>query len=172
MINPDVNDWRSDLRMVAEMFGKEEEAEAYISDYEAKAAEVGAAIKAVNGEQATYYAFLAGDDIHFLFTGAAYGDIFYNDMGLAMPENLPEQDSIELPMVDLEALTEIESDYILILASDEQRAEFESSSVFNSMETVQNGNVIWVSLSPYFNQAYSPYGKYQLLDELQELLIR
>jgi hypothetical protein len=40
------------------------------------------------------------------------------------------------------------------------------------MESVKAGRVIWLPQSPYFNQAYSVYGKRLLLDELETLLIR
>jgi iron complex transport system substrate-binding protein len=171
VIEPTVNDWRGDLRMVGELFEAQSAVEAYIAEYEAKAQEVGEAIKAANGPDATYFAFLTGGNAYYLFTGAAYGDMFYNDMGLKVPPGLPEQDSITLPTVSLEGLTEIPADYLVILASADDRATLEGSSVWNSLESVQSGKVIWLPQSPYFNQAYSIYGKKLLLDELKDLLI-
>ncbi len=172
VINPDVNDWRADLRMVSELFDKKEIAEKYIADYEEKTKAAGEAIKAANGEDRTYFAFLTGGGNYYLFTGAAYGDIFYNDMGLGVPKALPAQDSITLPTASLEGLTEIDADYMVVLASDEDKAALEASLVWNSIRAVKEGHVIWLPQSPYFNQAYSVYGKSSLVDELKTLLIQ
>ncbi len=170
VIEPNVNDWRSDLRMVAAIFDKNDAAEAYIADYDKRVKEIGAKIKAANGEAATYFSFLTGGDKYYLFTGAAYGDILYNDMGLAAPEKLPEQDSITLPVATLEGLSEINADYMIILASEEDKAALTGSSVFNSLEAMKNDHVIWLTQSPYFNQAYSTYGKGKLIDEIETML--
>jgi iron complex transport system substrate-binding protein len=172
IIEPTVNDWRGDLRMVGELFDAGAVVESYIADYEARAQEAGVKIKAANGPEATYFAFLTSGNSYYLFTGAAYGDIFYNDMGLGIPPGLPEQDSITLPSVGLEGLTGISADYMLVLASPDDRAALEASSVWNTMESVRAGRVIWLPQSPYFNQAYSDYGKKLLIDELETLLIR
>ncbi|MDR2419378.1 MAG: ABC transporter substrate-binding protein [Treponema sp.] len=172
VIEPTVNDWREDLRMVGELFDSGAAVESYIAEYEAQAREVGAVVKAANGPDATYFAFLTGGNAYYLFTGAAYGDMFYNDMGLGIPPDLPEQDSITLPTASLEGLTTISADYMVVLASADDRAALEASSVWNSMESVIAGRVIWLPQSPYFNQAYSVYGKKLLLDELETLLVQ
>lgn len=172
VIEPTVNDWRGDLRMVGEIFGEQAAVESYIAGYEAKARETGTAIKAANGAGATYFSFLTAGTSYYLFTGAAYGDMFYNDMGLGIPPELPEQNSITLPTATLEGLTGINADYMVVLASADDRAALEASSVWNSMESVKAGHVIWLPQSPYFNQAYSVYGKNLLLDELKTLLVQ
>jgi iron complex transport system substrate-binding protein len=172
VIDPTVNDWRGDLRMVGELFDEGAAVESYIAAYEARAREIGDLIKAANGPDATYFSFLTSGNSYYLFTGAAFGDMFYNDMGLGVPPDLPEQDSITLPTATLEGLTGISADYMVVLASADDRAALEASSVWNSMESVKAGRVIWLPQSPYFNQAYSIYGKKLLLDELETLLVR
>lgn len=171
VIEPDVNDWRSDMRMVADIFEAHDEVEEFIMQYDERAREIGEAIRLANGEDTTYFAFLAAGTDYFLFTGAAFGDIMYNDMGLGIPDRLPEQDDISLPVASLEGLTEINADFMIILASDEDRHTLESSSVWQNMEAVIQDNVIWLPQSPYFNQAYSVYGRNLLIDELKDLLI-
>jgi iron complex transport system substrate-binding protein len=170
VIEPNVNDWRGDLRMVAGLFNASEAAEQFIGAYNEKALAVGRAIRAANGENATYFSFLTAGTSYYLFTGAAYGDIFYNDMGLKAPAKLPAQDSITLPTATLEGLTEIDADYIVVLASPDDRALLEGSAVWNTFKAVKNKHVVWLSQSPYFNQAYSVYGRSTLVDELQRLL--
>jgi iron complex transport system substrate-binding protein len=174
VIEPTVNDWRGDMRMVAALFDDkaEAEAEAYIADYERRAQEVGDAIRAANGADASYFAFLTGGTSYYLFTGAAFGDIFYNDLGLGIPINMPEQDSITLPTATLEGLTEIKADYLVVLASDDDKATLEASAAWNSIDAVKTGSVVWLPQSPYFNQAYSTYGRILLLDELETMLIK
>jgi iron complex transport system substrate-binding protein len=172
VIEPTVNDWRSDLRMVAALFGAEGAAEQWIAEYEAKAAALGERIRAANGEDAAYFSFLTGGSAYYLFTGAAYGDMFYNDLGLGIPANLPQQDSITLPTAAIEGLAGISADYIVALGSEADKAALEAHPLWKSLETVQAGKVLWLPQSPYFNQAYSVYGRMRLLDELETLLIQ
>ncbi len=172
MISPDVNNWRNDFKMVGKLFDKEAAAESYIQDYDTKTKEIGDTIKKANGENATYFAFLTAGSDYYLFTGAAYGDILYNDMKLAAPASLPQQDNISLPVSSLEGLTKIDADYMIVLASDEDKATLEASSVWKNMTAVKNSHVIWLPQSPYFNQAYSVYGKLSLVDKIKELLIQ
>ena len=79
-------DWKEDFMHVAKVFGKEEVATEWINDYLAKAAEVGAQIKATYGEDSSYLSFLASGGSLFIFDQAGLGSILYNDMGLAKPE--------------------------------------------------------------------------------------
>lgn len=170
MIQLEALNWIEDIRSVAEIFGKQEAAEAWIEQYETKAAEAGEAIKEAYGEETSYLSFLASGGQFFVFTGAGFGSVLYQDMGLAVPNGLPEQDSISLPVVTYEGLAEIEADYIFVMATDEDLEQLEANAIWNSLEAVKNEQVVILPASPYFNQGYSSIGRELLLDEIAELL--
>lgn len=163
-------DWKEDFMHVAEVFGKEEEATAWINDYLAKAEEVGAQIKATYGEDSSYLSFLASAGSLFIFDQAGLGSILYNDMGLAKPVGMPEQENISLPVVSLEGLAEIDADYIFAIGTDEDLATLTASSIWNGTNAVKEGNVVILPASPYFNQGYSPIGRLVFVEEVQNLL--
>lgn len=170
MIQLEALNWKDDIYTVAEIFGKEAEAEAWLTAYETKAAEAGAKIKETYGEDASYMSFLASGGQFFVFTGAGFGSILYEDMGLKVPEGMPEQSDISLPVVTYEGLASIKADYIFVMATEADKAELEANAIWNSLPAVENGKVIELTASPYFNQGYSSIGRELLLDEILEML--
>lgn len=163
-------DWTEDFMHVAKVFGKEAEATTWIDNYLAKASEVGNQIKATYGEDSTFLSFLASAGSLFIFDKAGLGSVLYDDMGLAKPAGMPAQEDISLPVVSLEGLAEITSDYIFAIGTDEDLATLTASSIWNGTEAVKAGNVVTLPASPYFNQGYSPIGRLAFVEEVQQLL--
>lgn len=152
MIQLEALNWKDDVRALGKVFGKEEAANEWIANYEAKAKEAGDKIKAKYGENTTYLSFLASGGQFFVFDGAGFGDVLYNDMGLAKPAGMPEQTDISLPVVTYEGLAAIQSDYIFAIATDEDLAQLQANNIWNNLPAVKNGKVVILESSPYFNQ--------------------
>lgn len=170
MIENEALNWKEDIHSVAKVFGLEENATAWLANYEQKALEAGNAIKEMMGEDTSYLSFLASGGQFFVFSGAGFGDVLYNDMGLSMPKGMPEQSDISLPVVTYEGLAEIEADVIFVIATEEALVELQGNSIWNSLPAVKNGKVVVLPSSPYFNQGYSSIGREKLVSELQGLL--
>lgn len=170
MIQLEALNWKDDVRALAKVFDKEDIANEWIANYETKAKEAGDKIKTEYGEDTTYLSFLASGGQFFIFDGAGFGDVLYNDMGLAKPAGMPEQTDISLPVVTYEGLAAIQSDYIFLIATDEDLAQLEANSIWNNLPAVKNGNVVVLESSPYFNQGYSPIGREILVDEIGDML--
>lgn len=170
MIQLEALNWKDDVRTLAKVFNKEDVANEWIANYENKAKEAGDKIKAEYGEDTTYLSFLASGGQFFIFDGAGFGDVLYNDMGLAKPAGMPEQTDISLPVVTYEGLAAIQSDYIFVIATDEDLAQLEANSIWNNLPVVKNGNVVVLESSPYFNQGYSSIGREILVDEIGDML--
>lgn len=170
MIQLEALNWKDDVKALAKVFDKEDIANEWISNYEAKSKESGDKIKAEYGEDTTYLSFLASGGQFFIFDGAGFGNVLYEDMGLAKPAGMPEQTDISLPVVTYEGLAAIQSDYIFLIATDEDLAQLEANSIWNSLPAVKNGNVVVLESSPYFNQGYSPIGREILVDEIGDML--
>ena len=170
MIQLEALNWKDDVRALGKVFDKEDVANEWIANYEAKAKEAGDKIKAEYGEDTTYLSFLASGGQFFIFDGAGFGDVLYNDMGLAKPEGMPEQTDISLPVVTYEGLASIKADYIFLIATAEDLAQLESNAIWNSLPAVKEGHVVVLDSSPYFNQGYSSIGRELLVDEIGEML--
>ena len=170
MIQLEALNWKDDVKALAEVFNKEDVANEWIANYETKAKEAGDKIKAEYGEDTTYLSFLASGGQFFIFDGAGFGDVLYNDMGLAKPEGMPEQTDISLPVVTYEGLAAIQTDYIFLIATDEDLAQLESNAIWNSLPAVKEGKVVVLPSSPYFNQGYSSIGREVLVNEIGDML--
>lgn len=170
MIQLEALNWKEDVRAFAKVFGKEDIANEWIANYEAKAVEAGNKIKAEYGDDTTYLSFLASGGQFFVFDGAGFGDVLYEDMKLAKPEGMPEQADISLPVVTYEGLASIKADYIFLIATDEDLAQLQSNAIWNSLPAVKAGHVVTLASSPYFNQGYSPIGRELLVDEIGGML--
>ena len=92
-------------------------------------------------------------------------------MGLKQPANMPKQDSITLPTVSIEGLTEIDADNIIVIGMESDKQDLEKDSVFNEIRAVKEGNFVFLNASPFFSQAYNPMGRQLLLEEIKKALI-
>lgn len=170
MIQLEALDWKEDVKAFAKVFNKEDEANKWLVTYEEKAKEAGDKVKAEYGEDTTYLSFLASGGQFFIFDGAGFGSVLYDDMTLAKPEGMPEQSDISLPVVTYEGLASIKTDYIFLIATDEDLAQLEANSIWNSLPAVKEGKVVVLESSPYFNIGYSSIGREILVDEIGDIL--
>lgn len=171
MINDNSNDWEAKFKEIAKLFNQEDEAQKWLDDYYKKAKEVGNEIKKANGDE-TYLTVLVSSGQFMVFTEGGIGTILKDDMGLPQPSKMPKQDSITLPTVTLEGLTEIDADHIIVLGTESDKANLESSSVWKEMRAVKDGNVTMLDVSPYFTQAYNPMGRELLLQSIKDELVK
>lgn len=170
MISLDALDWKADLEAFATVFNKEEVAKQWLANYEIKAEKAGEEIKAEYGEDTSYLSFLASGGQFFVFDGAGFGEVLYEDMNLTKPAGMPEQSDISLPVVTYEGLAAIDTDYIFLIATDADLVELEKNAIWNNLPAVKEGHVVTLPASPYFNQGYSPIGRDLLVDEIGDML--
>ncbi|NME82701.1 ABC transporter substrate-binding protein [Clostridium sp. SM-530-WT-3G] len=170
MIKLNALNWKEDIKEFAKVFHKEDVANEWIKNYEESAKAAGDKIKSEYGNDTTYLSFLASGGQFFVFDNAGFGSILYEDMKLAKPEGMPEQSDISLPVVTYEGLAAIKSNYIFAITTDEDLAQLQSNSIWNSLPAVQAGHVVTLPASPYFNQGYSPIGRQLLVNEIGDML--
>lgn len=170
MIKLEALNWKEDVKAFAKVFNKEEAANTWIDNYDKKSKEVGDKIKEIQGVNTTYLSFLASGGQFYVFDGAGFGSVLYEDLGLSKPEGMPKQTDISLPVVNYEGLAEIKADHIFVIATDEDLKTLEGNAIWNSLFAVKNGEVTKLPSSPYFNQGYSSIGREKLLNEIVEML--
>lgn len=170
MLDDYSNDWEKNLGQVAKLFDKEDDAKKWLDSYYEEAKKVGNEIKESKGDK-SYVVALASSGQFMIFTEGGMGTILREDMGLKQPANMPEQDSITLPTVSIEGLTEIDADNIIVIGMESDKQDLEKDSVFNEIRAVKEGNFVFLNASPFFSQAYNPMGRQLLLEEIKKALI-
>ena len=170
MIELEQIDWKQDLHKLAEILNKQDVANEWISQYEKNAQQKGEEIKNTYGENTTYLALLASGGQLFVFDAAGIGSILYDDMSLSKPQNLPEQTNISLPVISYEGLSEIDSDYLILVGTDTDVENLKQSPIYQNLRSVKNGNVIELPSSPYFNMGYSCIGRNIFVNEFPSLM--
>lgn len=170
MLKDYANDWKTQLLDLSKLLNKQDKAQKWIHEYDKKAMINRALIVNKNGKQ-SYLTVLASSGKFYIFSDAGIGSMLYKDMKLPRPENLPKQDSISLPVVNLEGLAQIDADNIIMIATENDKNNLQSSSVWKNMRAVKNDKVVMLESSPYFNQGYNPIGRMLLLDVIKEKLL-
>lgn len=170
MIELKALDWKEDLITIAEIFEKQEVAAEWLESYEAKGIQKGEAIKSHKGEQMTYLSFLASGGQFYVFDGAGFGKVLYDDLRLEKPVGMPEQSDVSLPVVSYEGLAAIKADHIFVMATKDDYEALNSNPIWNSLPAVMAGEVTILEASPYSTQGYSVIGRLLLLDEIEALL--
>ena len=171
MMKDYANDWRSKLTDISKLFGQEKDAQKWLADYDKKAIRIGEEINKSNDKK-TYLTILASTGKFYIFSDAAIGSILLSDMKLVQPSNMPKQEGISLPVVTMEGLSSIDADHIVVVATDADKKDLESSTVWKSMRAVKDGNVTMLPSSPYFAQGYAPIGRELLLDLIKQKFVK
>ena len=172
MLEDQSNDWEEKLEDIAKLFGQEDKAKEWLNAYYEKAEKLGKEIKKANGEDTTYLTVLATSGSFMVFSEGGIGTVLKDDMKLPQPANMPEQDSITLPTVTMEGLSEIDADHIIVIATESDKADLEASSVWSQIRAVKDGNVTILDASPYFSQAYNPIGRELILESVKDAVIK
>ena len=170
MIKLEALDWKEDVKALAKVFNKEEAAKTWLESYDKKSKEAGEKIKNAYGKDTTYLAFLASGGQFYVFDGAGFGSVLYQDMGLSKPIGMPAQSNISLPVVTYEGLASIKADYIFVIGTDEDLKVLGGNAIWNSLPAVKEGKIIKLAASPYFVQGYSSIGREALLGQIEGML--
>lgn len=170
MIQLEALDWKEDVKAIGAVFNKLDIAEQWILNYEEKAIKYGEEVIAAYGSDTSYLAFLASGGQFFVFDGAGFGNVLYEDMKLAKPKGMPKQNDISLPVVTYEGLAAIKSDYIFVITTKEDLELLKANPIYNKLPQVLAEKVVILESSPYFNQGYSPIGRDLLLEEIMAML--
>ena len=109
-----MNSFKTVVTDLGKLFDKEDEAQTWLDNYYAEAKKIGDEIKKAKGDE-SYVVALASSGQFMIFSEGGMGTILKDDMGLKQPANMPEQDSITLPTVSIEGLSEIDADNIVVI---------------------------------------------------------
>ncbi|MGP4079937.1 iron-hydroxamate ABC transporter substrate-binding protein [Pseudalkalibacillus sp. R45] len=140
---------------IGKLLNKEEEAKAWVEDFEKRAEAAGKEIKAEIGEDATVSVIESFDKQLYVF-GNNWGrgtEILYQEMGLKMPEKVKEE-ALEPGYYTLspEVLPEFAGDYIVFSKNAEADNSFQETETYKNIPAVKNDRVFEVNAKEfYFN---------------------
>ncbi|MEW1844749.1 iron-siderophore ABC transporter substrate-binding protein [Nonomuraea angiospora] len=116
--------WKENLRLMGQALGKEQLADTRIKEYEGRAAKIGAAIKAKDGELPTISVVrFAGEPTVRLYVEKSYSGLVLKDVGFPRPEGQPtKQDAIAVD-ISQERIADLDADHIFVSTYQDPSAE-------------------------------------------------
>ncbi|MHA6482388.1 ABC transporter substrate-binding protein [Paenibacillus sp. strain BS8-2] len=161
-------DWRVRFQHIGEIFNREADVEKWFAAYDAKAADLHDQIVAKTKDE-TFGVIETGPMGYRIYANAGVGDILFNDVKLPIAEGTPKEGWGT--SIQLEGITTIDPDHIILLYSDLIVDELDNSDVWKSLKAVRNGNVYRLANEVQYAEAFTTSGKLKLLDTFYELIV-
>lgn len=140
---------------IGKLLNKEQEAQQWIDDFKARAAEIGNQIKEKIGEDATVTVIENFDKELYVFgdNWARGTEILYQEMKLPMPEKVKETALQEgYASLSLEVLPEYVGDYLIVSKNEDSSSSFMETDTFQNIPAIKNGNMFVADATKfYFN---------------------
>ncbi len=141
----DTTDWRKQLTVMGELFGKEDTAKTAIEEYDQKAKDAKAQIKEAIGDESAAIIWVTGGQF-FVFEGDRYAsNVLYEDLGIKMPTYINDLGGSQdvWQATSLEALADLDADHLFITALENEEGieTLENSSVYKSIPAVEKDQV-------------------------------
>lgn len=168
-------DWRKELQTVGEIFGKEDEAQKVLDDYDAKAADAKEQIQGAIGDESAAAIWLVGGQLYIVSENLSSGAVLYGDLGITVPEGvkeISESATANWNPVSLEQLAEMDVDHLFLINSDEgDGSEILDDPLLANVPAIKDGNVYkydketsWLYTGPIANE--------QIVDDAVESLVK
>ncbi|WP_129976357.1 iron-siderophore ABC transporter substrate-binding protein [Rhodococcus sp. Q1] len=165
--------WKDNIRLVAQAIGKEDLAEQKISEYEERAAAIGADINATAGNPTISIVRFAGEPTARLYRTSSFSGVVLEDAGLARPASQgpdPSDPSSIMNAVSPELITEAEADVIFVTTYDLGDGKAQAAAqpfVTNPLWQNLQGRKVEVDDSVWM-MPVSIQGAHRILDDLAD----
>lgn len=172
--NETKDDWRATLTLMGEVLDKETEAETAISDYDAHVAEIKNQLNDEIGDSKVAALWVIGGKYFVVAPDVASGAVLFEDLELT-PANLiaelPENTGAHWNPVSLEAIAELDADYLFLIDSDPETIEkLENESIWSNIPAVEQGHIY--NRSGTSSWLYNGYqANMQTIDSVYEAII-
>ncbi len=173
MLEDDINyvDWRGRFRQLGQWFGEEELVEQWLKDYDAKAEELSAQVKAVVGEET--FAVIEKNSVragsYYVYRTGGPGELAYDALKLPPSSGVPED--VWGEVVDAEYFSQIDADHIFFFSDDGTVGETADFPTWSALKAVQSGNVYCGLNETQYNLAYTPNGKLIYMEQMANAVI-
>ncbi|UYP17664.1 iron-siderophore ABC transporter substrate-binding protein [Rhodococcus sp. Z13] len=165
--------WKDNIRLAARAIGKEDLAEQRITEYEERAAAIGADINAEAGNPTVSIVRFAGEPTARLYRTTSFSGIVLEDAGLARPASQgpdPEDPSSIMNSISPELIAQAEADVIFVTTYDtgdgtaqEAAQPFVTNPLWQNLQgrKVEVDDSVWMT-------PVSIQGAHRILDDLAD----
>lgn len=169
------NDWRDELTRVGEVFGKEDEAEKALNDYDEKAKQAKATLEEKVGNPSVAAVWLVGGKFFVVSDNLSSGAVMYGDLGLKEPDVVKEisaKATGNWSEISLEKLVELDAEHLFLINSDDSTgSKALSDNLWKSVPAVKAGNVH--EFSPNESWLYTgAIANGQIIDNILKSLVK
>lgn len=169
-------DWENNLRLMAELTGKQEQADQIISQYKQDAQDLKAKAEESLTDKKVFTIRVRGGSL-FLYPESVYfNPVLYSDLGLSVPEEIKAVKAQE--MIPLEKLAEMNPDYIFLQFAENENAEnpaalddLTNNPIWKNIEAVKNDHVYVNAVDP-MAQGGTAWSKTAFLKAAEESLFK
>jgi iron complex transport system substrate-binding protein len=169
------NDWREELKTIGEVFGKEDQAQQVLEDYEQKVADTKEGLETAIGDESVAAIWLVGNTFYIVNDMLSSGDVLYNDLGITKPnvvQEISESSTANWSEISLEKLAELDAEHIFLINSDGNGAEMLQDDIWQNIPAVKNGNVYEYAADDASWLYTGPVANTKMLEDLEESLIK
>ena len=167
-------DWEANLTAVAELTGKEAEAEKILDEYKADAAEVKDSVSESMKDKEVVVIRLRAGSLMIYGQDLYLNPVLYTDLGLAVPDEVAAATVQEA--ISLEKLAEMNPDYIFLQFEESENAdkpealdELQKNAIWNGLDAVKADQVFVNSVEP-LAQGGTAWSKTKFLEAVQQNL--
>jgi iron complex transport system substrate-binding protein len=167
--------WKMTIRSLGELLNKSDKAEAVIADYDQKAAEAGAKIKAAIGDETVAILRVHASSIR-LYGGPGYaGPVLYGELGLEPAQAVKDyvlDKGLGVAGISMEVIPELTADHIFLTmdtGADKQFKELMDSPLWKELPAVKNGKVYEVNFETWMKSG--PIADGMKIDDVVQALV-
>jgi iron-siderophore transport system substrate-binding protein len=159
--------WKDNLRLMGQALGKEQLADARITEFERRAATIGAAIREASGGTLPTVSVVRFTDEATvrLYTEHSYSGVVLQDVGFPRPAGQPTSDEIAVDIAQ-ERILDLDADHIFVATypdpnTDAPKAQFLANPLWSRLQGAQHdvSDVVWMS-------AVGIQGAHTMLDDI------
>lgn len=168
---PQRDDWRDELRDMAKILDKEEQAEKVIQDLVDKEKVAAAKLDKLIGEETVLYIRVMEKEIVLHGENLDRGNFVHKRLGMNPLPNFPKDQTAM--SVSLEVLPEYNADHLIVQLDDETNPEIKkkfedmlSSSLWKNLKAVKQDHVYMVGGKEWFNLGMSPLADEYVIDDI------
>lgn len=168
---PQRDDWRDELRDMAKILDKEEQAEKVIQDLVAKEKVATDKLHNLIGEETVLYIRVMEKEIVLHGENLDRGNFVHKRLGMKPLPNFPKDQTAM--SVSLEVLPEYDADHLIVQLDDETNPEIKkkfedmlSTSLWKNLKAVKQDHVHMVGGKEWFNLGMSPLADEYVIDDI------
>ncbi|GGD55593.1 ABC transporter substrate-binding protein [Paenibacillus nasutitermitis] len=168
---PQRDDWRDELRDIAKVLGKVEQADEVIQDLQAKETEAKEKLDSLVGDETVMYMMIMAKEIVIYGENIDRGSFIHKKLGLKPIDDYPQSElSIS---ISLEKIPEYNPDHIILQLDDESNEEVQNryeemrdSSLWKNMTAVKKDQIHIMGGKEWFSLGMSPLADLHAIEDV------